>query len=513
MNSNENKNSSEVLQETEAAVDEKLSSMKKRLKQAFTFNPRVVRHGSIAVVLSCLFIIIAVIVNMLAAKLVEKFPSLSADLTETKFFELSDETVEFLNGVESDIEIIVMSKESDYIAYDSDGYFRQANTIYHRFEANNDKITVKYVDMIENPTFISKYPDDKSNITSTSVIVQCGDDYKLISADDIFNVYYDSSSYTSYIKSSKAEQAIASAILNLTSKNKLNVAFLLGYGEDGYEEFKTFLENNGCNVSDVNLTTDEISDDIGMAVIFSPYFDYDAAAVEKVTAWLDLGNKNLIYTPYYAADSTPQLDALTEQYGMKVGSGIVFENDSSKLASTESNFITLAEYANSDFTDDLSSTSRSVISALARPIEITDSKKATVMLQGSEQSGVYPLDADESWSAEKAITGNVIVCAIGQKSFDDDAKSNIIIVGSSIALSDDAFSMTAYNNSDYFINAVDVTTGREKTGITIAAKAIDANQLGITASQITRFGIIFMAIIPITFIIVGFVIWFRRRNK
>lgn len=509
----ENKNNSEIMQETEEAVDEKLHTMKSRIKQAFTFNPRVVRHGSIAVVLSCLFIVLAVLVNMLAGKLVEKFPALSADLTQTKFFELSDETLEFLKNVESDIEIIVMSKENDYIAYDSDGYFRQANTIYHRFETNNDKIKVKYVDMIENPTFITKYPDDKSRITSTSVIVQCGDNYKLLANDDIFNIYYDSSNYYSYIKSSKAEQAIASAILNLTAKNKLNVAFLLGYGEDGYKEFKTFLENNGCNVSDVNLATDEISDDVDLAVIFSPYFDYDAKAVEKVTTWLDLGGKNLIYTPYYAAEKTPQLDALLEQYGMKVGTGIVFENDASKLASTESNFITLAEYANSDFTDDLASTSRPIISALARPIEITDSKKATVMLQGSEKSGVYPLDADSSWSAEKAITGNVIVCAIGQKSFSDDLKSNIMVVGSSIALSDDAFSMTAYNNSDYFVNAIDVTTGREKTGITIAAKALDANQLGITASQITRFGIIFMAVIPVALIVVGFVIWFRRRNK
>ena len=499
--------------ESEKSVDQKLQKVKESLKRAFTFNPRTLRHGSMAAVFTCLFIAAMIILNMIAVKLETKIPALRVDTTTEKFFEISDETLKFAKSVDKNVEIFVMCTEDNFVSYDGDGYFRQANSILNQFANSNDNITLKYIDMLANPTFVSKYPDDSASITGSDIIVQSGKDYKIIKASDMFNISYDSSTYLSYITSSRAEQAVASAILNVTSDEKLNVAFLIGYNEQEYADFQSFLNANGCNTTKISMLSEEIGEDIDVAVIYSPTTDYDAEAVEKVENWLNLGGKGLIYTPYYLAEETPQLDAMLEQYGLKVGDGIVFENDASRLVSTDSYFITLTDYVNTDFTDNLKSTDKPVISALAKPVAITDEDKAKLMLQCSELSGVFPIDADGMEDTDKYIVPNVGVCAIGTNQVTDDSKSSIVVVGSSMALSSDTFTRSAYNNGDYFLNVVNVMSGKQASIISISPKSVDSEQLGLTAEQIHRFGFIFIALIPIITLVIGFVIWFRRRNK
>lgn len=499
--------------ESDKNVDKKLQKVKESMKRTFTFNPRTLRHGSIAAVLTCLFIVAMIVLNMIAGKLETKIPALRVDTTTEKFFEISDETLKFAKSVNKDVEIFVMCTEDNFISYDGDGYFKQANSILNQFANSNDKITLRYIDMLANPTFVSNYPDDSASITASDIIVQSGEDYKIIKASDMFNISYDSSTYLSYITSSRAEQAVASAVLNVTSDEKLNVAFLIGYNEQEYEDFQSFLSANGCNTTKVSLLSEEIGEDIDVAIIFSPTTDYDVEAVEKVENWLNLGGKGLIYTPYYLSEETPQLDAMLEQYGLKVGDGIVFENDTSRLVSTDSYFITLTDYVNTDFTDSLKSTDKPVISALAKPVEITDKDKARLMLQGSETAGIYPIDADGLEDTDDLIVPNVGVCAIGTNQVTDDSKSSIVVVGSSMALSSDAFTRAAYNNGDYFLNVVNVMSGKEASIISISPKSVDAERLGLTAEQMHRFGFIFMALIPIITLVIGFVIWFRRRNK
>lgn len=499
--------------ESEKSVDQKLQKVKESLKRTFTVNPRTLRHGSMAAALTCLFIVAMIVLNMIAVKLETKIPALRVDTTTEKFFEISDETLKFAKSVDKDVEIFVMCTEDNFISYDGDGYFKQANSILNQFANSNDNITLKYIDMLANPTFVSNYPDDSANITASDIIVQSGEAYKIIKASDMFNISYDSSTYLSYITSSRAEQAVASAVLNVTSDEKLNVAFLIGYNEQEYSDFQSFLNENGCNATKVSLLSEEIGEDIDVAIIFSPTTDYDVEAVEKVENWLNLGGKGLIYTPYYLSEETPQLDAMLEQYGLKVGDGIVFENDASRLVSTESYFITITDYVNTDFTDNLKSTDKSVISALAKPVEITDKSKAKLMLQCSETSGIYPIDADGMEDTDDFIVPNVGVCAIGTNQVTDDGKSSIVVVGSSMALSSDAFTRAAYNNGDYFLNVVNVMSGKEASIISISPKSVDAERLGFTAEQIHRFGFIFIALVPIITLVIGFVIWFRRRNK
>ena len=503
--------------EDEKSVNKKRESIKAKIKEFLEFNPRALRHGSAAVVLTCLFVAAMIVINMIAGRLVEKFPSLSTDLTSDKFFEVSDEIIDYVKSVDSDIEIIVMSKEDDFASYDSDGYFKQANMVFHQIANSNDRITLRYVDMAANPTFINNYGDDKERIQSSCVIVQNGSEYRIITADDLFNAYFDTSTYMTVISSSKAEQAIASAIMNVTIKDKPKVAFLTGYNEDkdDCKSFETFLTDNGFDVSEVEILTEEISDDTKLAVIYAPYYDYDENTIAKVSKWLEAGDKSLIYTPYYASADTPIINSLLEQYGMKVGTGIVYENDTTRLVSTDSYFITTTTYYNTDYTDNLKSTAQPVISALAKPIQITDENKASALLKCSEQSGIYPLEAadDNNWTPEASIVGDVTVCAVGEKAGKDEKTSKVLLVGSSIAISENSFKMSAYNNSDYYLNAVNIITDRDSTGITIAPKSVDMQQLGITASQVTRLGVIFIGVIPVALLVVGFVIWFRRRNK
>lgn len=82
------------------------------------------------------------------------------------------------------------------------------------------------VDLLENPSLAYQYED----VQIGDIVVSCGTRSQTLDAYDLFNVE-SGSYYGSYITSSKAEQAMTSAIMNVTSEAQVKAAVLSGHGE------------------------------------------------------------------------------------------------------------------------------------------------------------------------------------------------------------------------------------------------------------------------------------------
>ena len=172
-----------------------------------------------------LLIVGVFLVNLVLGVLNDK-RTMSVDLTSNELFDISQESKDFISSLTDKIEVHVLAKEGDFIGTST--YMAQANEIIQLYGKFGPTITVDYVNYVADPTFASKYPDVV--MSHGDILVSCGDKHRVIITKELFNYTYDSSG-KSTISSSKADQVLSSAILNVTSDEQVLVSILTGNGE------------------------------------------------------------------------------------------------------------------------------------------------------------------------------------------------------------------------------------------------------------------------------------------
>lgn len=181
------------------------------------------------------------------------------------------------------------------------------------------------------------------------MIVECGDQYRVLTIDDCFE--YDKDYYsqygTYYVTSSLVEQAVVTAILNVTTEDKVVVDMITGNQEQDSSAIKTLLQNNAYQVTDVSLATGDLDEDAKFAILYAPSVDLDEGTVEKISKWLDNDGKygrNLIFIPTENNVDTPNIDSLLNEWGMQVNPGYVYETSTDRLVSNSSPYIFTVDY-------------------------------------------------------------------------------------------------------------------------------------------------------------------------
>ena len=73
-------------------------------------DPRL-RHGSLAMLLSVVFIVVVVMINIVFTLLEERFPSMQIDTTAEQIYSLSEEALNAAQGVEIPVRIYILASE------------------------------------------------------------------------------------------------------------------------------------------------------------------------------------------------------------------------------------------------------------------------------------------------------------------------------------------------------------------------------------------------------------------
>ncbi len=504
----------------EKAKNKKSKPAKEKGKFKKFMKSRKARHGTIAMAITALVIVMVIVLNIIIGLLVDRFPDLELDLTSNSSFALQDDTIDYVSHLDSDVTVyILMEKDT----FESQGtYFVQAQKMLNKMVSkSNGKMKVKYVDLTSNPSFTSDYPnvDWQSSSSNNIVLVESGKQYKVLTLADCFE--YDEQTYNYYgsysFTGTKIEQAVITAILNVTTNDKVVVDMIKGNNEQDYSSLKTLLENNAYQVNEVSLATGDFDKDAKIAIMYAPSVDLDEKIVEKLSTWLSNDGKygrSLIYVPTADMGEMPNLDDFLKEWGMSINRGYVFETDETALVNASSPYAFTVNYGDY-YTDNLKNSKIPVVVSEAHPVNITDENTAHALLTTSDKAGVLPIDADKDWDYKDAITGDgENVAAEGVMSNEDENSSRVIVFGSYIMFSDTIMQYNSFNNSAYFMNVVNTIADKEDVGITIESKSIDNTELGITdvATQNTML-VVFVIVIPIAILVAGFVLWLRRRNR
>lgn len=475
------------------------------------FKNKKFKHGSLAIALVAVVISLVIIFNALMS-VIDKKVKFSVDMTSNKIFSLTDNSKNFIKNLNKDIQIVVLSSENEFVNQSGyEKYFQQANEVIKEYARMSNKIKVVYKDVTEDPTYLAQY--ETENVSKGSIIVKTEDKYKIIAANDLFEIQ--TASYQAQVTASKAEQILTSAILYVSSEGQAKIALLTGYGEQETSGLENLLSINNYQVDKINLLTSDISSDAIMAVIFAPSKDYDAAGVEKLNKFMENNGKygkHLLVVSNYEVRSFANLNSVLNNWGVNIEPSVAFETDTSKIISKNmSVFGYVAEYANDAYSSKLKNSSIPFFTPYSNALKIIDNSVAKPMLTLSAKSGSYPLDSKDDNITDK-ITGNVPVAVVSEKKMNENADvSKIFVFGSYLAFSQNFLSQTSISNSDYIINMFNSITGQKQ--IIIEPKSFESTELTISELSSNLLGIVFCVIIPLAILAVGVIIICYRKYR
>ena len=130
---------------------------------------------------------------------------------------------------------------------------------------------------------------------------------------------------------------------------------------------------------------------------------------------------------------------------------------------------------------------------------------------------MFPYDADVStWqpSAEDYGQFSAIVEAskVQYENGTEAVYSKVIAVGSEQIFAENFTSASNYNNGEMWLSLFDTNSDNADEGIDIVEKTFTAGTFQIDTSQQTIIGVTFAIVIPVIIIVVGIVVWIKRRR-
>ena len=151
-----------------------------------------------------------------------------------------------------------------------------------------------------------------------------------------------------------------------------------------------------------------------------------------------------------------------------------------------------------------------VMTGISRPINIKN-EYVEPLLVLSEKSGVLPYDADDTWSMEKSVTGNV--CIMAQSYVGDENKRSTLVIAGSAELFSEKYFVSSLGNRNYIMTMLAELNGRSNEIISVSEKVI--TNFDINADARTRFwiGFVIYALIPLMILGCGLTVYLVRRGK
>lgn len=526
----------EPINETPAEdTAEKSEKKPAKQKKKRTFNVRSFRHGTLSVVLTVLFVAAVVVLNVIVGLISERFDT-TADLTDSGFYTMDEDTESYLKDTLSgDVNITVLATESDFEAQGT--YFKQVNELLKKMNMASSHISLDYIDLNQNPNYSAQFKGETLSAGYIVVESPVTGRHRILTRGDYLAVNSSISSYdsalieqyiqyygSSVIEGSNIEQAAVSAMMYVSNNDLVRVAFTEGYGEADSSALQKALERNGYDVLTINLTTDDIPDDVDFVVVFGPKYDIDNENLSKLDRFADNGGeygKSVFYFASVDQERTPNIDAFLADWGFEIDYSAVGQSDSNYLLSSYTSFAHLQQIQDTPYTSTTYGSPLYTFGAYLRPIKqlwddgARGGVEQKVLMTTYDNAFLCPLDlTDEGdFSLETAESGTFIDAAVAYRVHSSTQElSQLAVFGSTELASSNFMSTSNANNQDFFVNLFNYISGKE-TGIIIKSKSVTAPTFEMNAQTANTLAVVLCLVVPVAVIVLGIVIWVRRRHR
>lgn len=482
-------------------------------------NKSKIRYGTTATIMTVVFIAVVIVINILVSILTERFPSMNIDLTAQKLNTLSEQAVDIAKGVTKDTEIFIIGNEdairNDELYANYGIKYSQVVNLAEKMKETNPKISVKFVDPDTNPEFINSF---ESDILSTGkVLVQTEARSKVLDFTDLYNITVNQE-LQMYESFSKVDGALANAVHIVNLEDLPVLAAASGHEEMIAEDARAGLDkiftDMAFDVVEFDMMFEEIPEDTDVLFLGTPTTDYAPEEIDKLREFLSdetaTKDRALLYTCYPTQGNLPNLASFLEEWGVVVDEGIVVETDGGNVFSTNPSYIK-AESAG----EAIIGTYSKLVSPMSSPISLLfdyNDEVSTTPLWTSSNSCYIVIDEE----SEETATEQYNLATLSMRQSEKNGKvvqDQVVVFGSSLAFVESYGASSTFSNMDYFKDLITYMTNAEATDITIEEVQTTLIDVSASASTIKLLGLgVFTIGLPLIILIVGLVIFFRRRN-
>ena len=158
-------------------------------------NRKKLKYGALATGITAVFIAAVVLVNVVVSVVMDRYP-LKVDLTSSKLYEISQDSIDYVKNLSKDVKILVLAEESYFT---TNNYMKIVPETLDKYRQNsNGHISVEYYNMVNHPEITSEYKQYYSGeFQEGDVIVACGDRVKVLDFGDIIQTEQ-TPDYTTY---------------------------------------------------------------------------------------------------------------------------------------------------------------------------------------------------------------------------------------------------------------------------------------------------------------------------
>ncbi|MBR5712814.1 MAG: Gldg family protein [Lachnospiraceae bacterium] len=467
-----------------------------------TIKSRKFRGGAYATAVSFLVILVLIAVNLISGSIFTK-----KDVTSNRRYSIADETRAFVEKLETPVALyyITSEGEEDLIIKTGAELIAEAS----------DKITLTVKDPVQYPQFVYRY-NGMEDITNNSIIVVNTEDpdrYCYIDSEKMKIYYLDTQALTNQLVGYDAEVEIVKAIVEVTQEKKGTV-----YVTNNHEEwlttgqyndpknmvtetFSDLMNLNAYKIKHIDLSTlAAVPDDCDILLIGAPTYDLSDGEVKVIEDYIT-GGGTVFLSILTGSDVFKNLQSLLGYYGIRVGSGLLCEGDSSRTVGDNPSYLLTAHDDKNAvwmrtaplYTD---SSVRST-AAIKRVYETTKDAYIKQTDAGYEktpddESGQFPLLVKVEDSFEGKV-GTLYVC--GSAYFLMDS----FMTGSS-----------ARANRDIFVDSLNAQLGAAADPIAIPDTSALEEALQMTTRQRNNVALASF-LLPVLILFVGVVVILRRR--
>lgn len=445
--------------------------------------------------------IVIILLNIVASMLTDKL-GIKLDVTETRYLSFSNEFTEFIKSVDKDINVYYMVNPNEVTrivdhenstntvsVIDNNNYRIRIKSMFEKIEKMNSKINFEIIDPEQNPDKVK----DFGSVQIDDIVFSCGEMTNSFNVQDILG--YDELGR----QTMDAETKFASMISSVMRDSKVKVGFVTGHGEADTAQIKKIFDDEAIAYEDFNILTDGISDEYNLIFIYGPAIDFTIDEINKLDKYLASGKDMQIYMDNVG--ECPNLTEYITTLGIQYVSGYIYESNPENVA-----------YANNG---------KTYIVPQWNPINHPITNNMVDNIYVPDTVGIIPL-----WDSKNSIDVVSLVLtskyAVSYSNPSAQMSYDIVTISRRITQSSIISDVMAcgcadiYNeglmntNKALLVNSV-LWMGAEDESAAFTTNVISNVPLQITENQYNTWQLILVVVIPFVIIIIGLIVYIKRR--
>lgn len=440
------------------------------------------------------------------------------DLTKNKIYSLSDESKKTVGKLKKELEIFVLFDQQDAI-YD------ELKELLKRYENLSRNIKVKYIDPEKNLLEAKKLVEELGITQNNSIVVKCGDKKKFIYGTELAEYDYTGMQWGQppQLKSFKGEEAITSAILNVSEEKRIKIGFIKGHNENSIEEYnegglseaKENLIKRNYEVEEISLLNlTEIPQDFALLVSISPKYPFLPRELEILEKFIERGgNFFLALDPNFDQVNKNLknlgFDGFLKKFGIEIKPVLVFDPKKA-IPFVGPGYLYLDNFRFHKITDKMNNTPVLFPLSIALGTKEPEKKdfKTSILLETSDEAwgetDINLLLKEERVSKDdKDIKGPLPISVISE------GKGKVLVIGDGDFCTNGQ--IKNLGNGIFFQNAVHYLAQKEEL-ISIPPKPVERVAITLNSRQMRTIFIIILVVLPLISIISGIMIYRLRRK-